>query len=78
MGSLTVLSTTSTYKGLKNYKTIRYQSEQTLQKKCFRGFKYLVITDCEAVYTLIVVSFKTTNGMGGACGAYEAEDKCIQ
>jgi hypothetical protein len=25
-----------------------------------------------------VVSFKTTNGMGGACGAYEAEDKCIQ
>ena len=71
-----MLSTTSTYKGLKNYKTVGYQSEQKLQKKCFRGFKYLVTTGC--VYTLIVVSFKTTNGIGGACGAYKAEDKCVQ
>ena len=25
-----------------------------------------------------MVNFKTKNGMGGACSAYEAEDKCIQ
>jgi len=46
--------------------------------KCYREFKYFVTTDCEVVYTLIVVSLKTTKGMGGACGAYEAEDKCVQ
>jgi hypothetical protein len=45
---------------------------------CYRGLKYLVTTDCEVVYTLIVVSFKTTKGMGGACSAYKAEGKYIR
>ena len=46
--------------------------------KCYREFKCFESTDYEVVDSLIVVSFKTKNGMGGACSAYEAEDKCIK